>query len=83
MAGWIMSMSHSAAVLAYGHGLHTLNLFIWRSGEDDQDCAIVGRKGIPLLHWASSGLSYWAVSDAAGNEVAAFRNDYIRATAAP
>lgn len=72
---------HSAAVLAYRRGLHTINLFVWRSEAGDQPARRSIVRGYSLLHWASGGLSYWAVSDAAANEVDAFRSDYIRATA--
>jgi anti-sigma factor RsiW len=72
---------HSAAALAYGHGLHTLNLFIWRSGETEQNPRSLIVRGYSLIHWTSRGLSYWVISDAAPNEVEGFRNDYVRATA--
>ncbi len=71
---------HSAAALAYARGLHTINLFIWRAAvsepRDREDIV----KGYSVVHWTSGGLSFWAVSDAASNEVEAFRDDYARAT---
>lgn len=72
---------HSAAALAYGRGLHTINLFVWRSADSEASGPQVVVKGYSVLHWASGGLSFWAVSDAALNEVEAFRKAYIGATA--
>lgn len=71
---------HSAAALAYRRGLHTVNLFIWRSGDDASLVREEVVKGYSLLHWTSGGLSYWAVSDAAMNELEAFRTGYVEAT---
>jgi anti-sigma factor RsiW len=71
---------HSAAALAYRRDLHTINLFIWRSGENEEGARSSVRKGYSLVHWIAGGLSYWAVSDAAPSELAAFRDNYVRAT---
>jgi anti-sigma factor RsiW len=71
---------HMAAVLAYGHGLHTINLFIWRSAGDEATQSFVV-KGYSMVHWTAGGLSYWAVSDAAPAELKSFRNQYVIGTA--
>ena len=69
---------HTAATLTYGRRLHTINLFVWRTGQgEDGDGALVLR-GYSLLHWTSAGLSYWAVSDAAPSELEAFRKAYLK-----
>ena len=69
---------HSAATLAYGRRLHTINLFVWRSaGGEPADGSFTAR-GYSLLHWTSGGLSYWAISDAAPSELQAFREAYTR-----
>jgi anti-sigma factor RsiW len=72
---------HSAAVLAYGRGLHTINLFIWRGGENEDKTQSPVVRGYSLVHWTNHGLSYWAISDAAPDEVDTFRKDYVDATA--
>jgi anti-sigma factor RsiW len=69
---------HSAATLAYGRRLHTINLFVWRSVGDEPADGSFTVRGYSLLHWTSGGLSYWAISDAAPNELQAFREAYTR-----
>jgi anti-sigma factor RsiW len=69
---------HSAATLAYGRRLHTINLFVWRSGHEDVGDRALVSKGYSLLHWTEGGLSYWAVTDAAPSELAAFREAYTK-----
>jgi anti-sigma factor RsiW len=69
---------HSAATLAYGRRLHTINLFVWRSaGGEPADGSFMVR-GYSLLHWTNGGLSYWAISDAALSELQAFREAYTK-----
>jgi anti-sigma factor RsiW len=67
---------HSAAVLVYGRRLHTINVFVWRTGTSEPRDGSFEVRGHSLLHWTNSGLSYWAVSDAAEPELEAFRNAY-------
>jgi anti-sigma factor RsiW len=69
---------HSAATLAYGRRLHTINLFVWRAGPDDAGDRAVVSKGYSLLHWTDGGLSYWAVTDAAPTDLEAFRAAYVK-----
>jgi len=69
---------HSAATLVYGRRLHTINLFVWRSGEGEPAGGSFAVRGYSLLHWTSGGLSYWAVSDAAPSELEAFREAYTK-----
>lgn len=68
---------HTAAALVYGRGLHTINLFIWPASPSDPDVPAASYNGYSLVHWADRGLSYWAVSDAAALELAAFERAYI------
>jgi len=67
---------HSAAVLVYGRRLHTINVFVWRSGSSEPRDGSFEVRGHSLLHWSNGGLSYWAVSDAAEPELEAFRDAY-------
>jgi anti-sigma factor RsiW len=67
---------HSAAVLIYGRRLHTINVFVWRSGASEPRDGSFEVRGHSLLHWTNGGLSYWAVSDAAEPELEAFKDAY-------
>jgi anti-sigma factor RsiW len=67
---------HSAAVLVYGRRLHTINVFVWRSGTSEPRDGSFEVRGHSLLHWTNGGLSYWAISDAAEPELEAFRDAY-------
>jgi len=69
---------HSAATLAYGRRLHTINLFVWRSADGEPKDGSFAVRGYSLLHWTSGGLSYWAVSDAAPSELDAFHEAYTK-----
>jgi anti-sigma factor RsiW len=69
---------HSAAVLVYGRRLHTINVFVWRTGTSEPPDGSFEVRGHSLLHWTKGGLSYWAVSDAAEPELEAFRDAYIQ-----
>ncbi|MDP9205804.1 MAG: anti-sigma factor [Gemmatimonadota bacterium] len=68
---------HSAAVLAYGRRLHTINVFVWRTTTGESREGSFDVRGYSLLHWTKGGLSYWAVSDAAQSELEAFRDAYM------
>lgn len=69
---------HSAATLAYGRRLHTINLFVWRSAGGEPADGSFTVRGYSLLHWTSGDLTYWAISDAAPSELQAFREAYTR-----
>jgi anti-sigma factor RsiW len=69
---------HSAATLAYGRRLHTINLFVWRSAGGEPADGSFTVRGYSLLHWTNGGLSYWAISDAAPSELQAFREAYTK-----
>jgi anti-sigma factor RsiW len=69
---------HSAAVLAYGRRLHTINLFVWRTTSGEAREGSFAVRGYSLLHWTSGGLSYWAVSDAARPDLVALRDAYMK-----
>ena len=69
---------HTAATLTYGRRLHYINLFIWRSGQNEGADGALVLRGYSLLHWTSAGLSYWAVTDAAPSELEAFHQAYSK-----
>jgi anti-sigma factor RsiW len=66
----------TVAALVYGRRLHVVNVFVWpASGESGDD---VSRKfrGYSVRHWVKSGLSYWAVTDAAATDLEAFQKAF-------
>jgi anti-sigma factor RsiW len=67
---------HTAAALVYGRRQHTINLFVWRAASAEPGGGSFAVRGYSLVHWTNGGLSYWAVSDAAGSELEAFREAY-------
>jgi anti-sigma factor RsiW len=68
---------HTAAALAYGRRLHTINLFVWRSSTEEDRGSFV-RRGYSVAHWTSAGLSYWAITDASPADLEAFREAYTK-----
>jgi anti-sigma factor RsiW len=56
--------NHAAAALVYRHDRHLINLFIWPApANETSDAKVLQRSGYNIVHWASSGMEYWAVSD--------------------
>jgi anti-sigma factor RsiW len=52
------------AALLYGRHQHKINLFIWPSAKDsDVEATTQTRQGYHLIHWAASGMTFWAISD--------------------
>ena len=61
------------AALVYQRHQHVINLFIWPSPPDaEKGEQLVTQQGYHLLHWARSGLNYWAVSNLNMGELQAF-----------
>jgi anti-sigma factor RsiW len=59
------------AALVYQRRKHFINLFIWPSDSGSGQKTVM-RQGYNLLHWAQSGMSYWAVSDLNSTELQDF-----------
>ena len=56
--------NRSVATLIYQRRLHYINLYIWPSDEAASTAEVATqRQGYNLIHWTSSGMSYWAISD--------------------
>jgi len=80
---------HPAAALVYQHRQHPINLFVVAAsptaGGDDKSGSIssLTERGYNVLHWASGGMAFWAVSDLDLGELKAFARLYQTRSAAP
>jgi anti-sigma factor RsiW len=56
--------NRTVATLVYQRRLHYINLFIWPAGQAGSTGEMTTqRQGYNLIHWTSSGMNYWAISD--------------------
>ncbi|RZI43895.1 anti-sigma factor [Herbaspirillum sp. HC18] len=62
----------AVAALIYRRHLHPINLYVWRSADEESAVRVQERRGYYLAHWTSHGMAYWAVSDVAANELEDF-----------
>lgn len=63
----------NVAALAYRHGAHTINLFIWPDASTKKAAPrLEARRGYNLVHWADGAMTYWAVSDLNADELRNF-----------
>ncbi|HTN66205.1 MAG TPA: anti-sigma factor [Burkholderiaceae bacterium] len=60
------------AALIYRHDRHPINLYAWPSADKDAAIQLQTSQGYHLAHWAGNGMSYWAISDLAANELDQF-----------
>jgi len=80
---------HPAAALVYQHRQHPINLFVVAAsptaGGDDKSGSIssLTERGYNVLHWASGGMAFWAVSDLDLGELRGFAHLYQTHSAAP
>lgn len=65
IGGRLDYVSNRATVaLAYRHDRHVINLFIWPApANQSSDMKALDRNGYNIVHWATAGMEYWAVSD--------------------
>lgn len=65
--------NRAVAALVYRRNKHIINLFIWPSANNSNG-AVNGMtlQGYHVLSWNQSGMTYWAVSDVAPNELQQF-----------
>jgi anti-sigma factor RsiW len=60
------------AALVYQRRLHYINLFVWPSSDPRSEKVLQDkRKGYNLLDWNQDGMTFWAVSDLATDEMQA------------
>jgi anti-sigma factor RsiW len=58
------------AALVYQRRLHYINLFVWPStGRQEAPAPVEAREGYNILHWTQDGMTFWAVSDVAGDDL--------------
>jgi len=55
----------SVAALVYGRHKHLVSVFIWPVAEKDTGPRWGSQQGYQWVHWRKSGMQFWAVSDAA------------------
>jgi len=63
---------HPVAALIYRRQLHPINLYVWPNGDGNTASLSQSRRGYHLSRWSMNGMTYWAVSDVAAGELAAF-----------
>jgi anti-sigma factor RsiW len=65
VGGRLEYLDRPVAALVYRRHQHIINVFVWPSATASARPTEtpVSRNGFNLLHWTSSGMSYWAVSD--------------------
>jgi anti-sigma factor RsiW len=73
------------AALVYQRRLHYINLFVWpsagtknappsseKASEPASQARVQTREGYNMLHWTQGGMTYWAVSDVAADDLQSF-----------
>ena len=64
----------TVAALAYRHGQHLVNLFVWPDKTHNEAPAKMSSiQGFHLLQWTHSGMIYKAISDMNPQELTSFR----------
>ena len=73
------------AALVYQRRLHYINLFVWPStatrnappssetaSQSPAQARALTREGYNMVHWSQGGMTFWAVSDVAPDDLQAF-----------
>jgi anti-sigma factor RsiW len=63
--GRLEYLDRPVAALVYRRRQHIINVLVWPSANDSTrpSGTPLNRQGFNLLHWTSSGMNYWAISD--------------------
>lgn len=75
LVGGRLDYIHGRAVasLVYQRRQHPINVFVWPTPTDrDSGLRETARDGYNILHWTRGGMTYWAVSDLALDEMRQF-----------
>jgi anti-sigma factor RsiW len=67
------------AALVYRRRGHLINVFVWPAPPGP--ATTTTRDGYNIENWSKDGLTFWAVSDAAADEISGFREAFIDQTA--
>jgi anti-sigma factor RsiW len=60
----------TVAALVYQCRLHYINVFIWPATSSANSATkLEAREGYNILHWRYAGMEYWAISDAAAEDL--------------
>jgi anti-sigma factor RsiW len=62
----------AVAALAYEHGKHPINLFVWPTRDGAPAPSEAVREGYNIVHWDDGGMTLWAVSDMEKDELEDF-----------
>jgi anti-sigma factor RsiW len=61
------------AALVYRRQQHTINLFVWPSGDKSTRAVkSLSRQGFNMTDWSDSGMQFWAISDLGPGELQTF-----------
>jgi len=72
------------AALVYQRDKHFINVFVWPANEGAESSAPnQTRQGYHVIHWTSSGMNFWAVSDLEQNQLVKFTDLLKSSTAKP
>jgi mycothiol system anti-sigma-R factor len=68
----------SVAGLAYRHGMHLINLFVWPDGSQHSDGKaeagkLTSENGFQLLRWSQDGMAFTAITDMNAAELGTFQ----------
>ncbi len=66
--------ARTVAVIVYRHNKHPINLYVWPSAGSDSAVQVSSHHGYNLVHWAVSGMNYWAISDLEAGKLVSFAN---------
>ena len=55
--------NRAVAALIYQRQKHYINLYIWPAEQNNATGEATKRQGYNLLHWTTSGMTYWVISD--------------------
>ena len=73
----------TVAALIYHRNKHVINLYVWPTDRADAGPGSQAREGYSLVHWRSSGMEWWAVSDLNAAELTQFARLVVGAAGDP